>query len=395
MAVAVLEGIRVLDFSRILAGPYATRILADFGADVIKVQSKQTAGGTESNTGGYFCTWNRNKRSITLDMRHEEAVGLAKKLAAISDVVIENFSPRVMSNWGLNYKELKKVKPDLIMMSMSGMGQTGPWRNFVAFGSTVQSLGGLTYLTSYNKDSPVGPGYSHADTIAGLYAAFAVLASLDYREKTGKGQYIDLSEYEAVCTLIGPDLLNAAAGNPETLPSGNQSGYTLSVPHGCYKCRGGDRWCVIAVFNEREWQALSGVLGHPDWVGGPKFSTMSKRKENEKELNERLDRWTSKHSAEEIVKILQEAGVPAGIVQNAGDIANDPHLSERDCFVNLQHPILGQTIADRSPIRLGEGVTPVWKPAPLLGEDNRYVYMDVMGLTDQEFRSYVEKGIIA
>ncbi len=395
MAGAILEGIRVLDFSRVLAGPYATRILADFGADVIKVQSKQTANGTESNTGGYFCTWNRNKRSITLDMRHEEAAGLAKKLVAISDVVIENFSPRVMSNWGLNYKELKKVKPDLIMMSMSGMGQTGPWRNFVAFGSTVQALGGLTYLTSYNKDSPVGPGYSHADTIAGLYAAFAVLASLDYREKTGQGQYIDLSEYEAVCTLIGPDLLNAAAGNPETLPGGNQSGYALSAPHGCYKCRGADRWCVIAVFNEREWQALTGVLGHPDWVNGPKFSTMSKRRKNEKELNERLDRWTSKHSAEEIVKILQEAGVPAGIVQNAGDIANDPHLSERDCFVNLRHPILGQTIVERSPIRLGEGTTPVWKPAPLLGEDNRHVYMDVLGLTEQEFRSYVEKGIIA
>ena len=394
MEKAILEGIRVLDFTRVLAGPYATRILADFGADVIKVQSKHIANGTELNTGRYFSTWNRNKRSITLDMSHDEAAGFALKLVGISDIVIENFSPRVMSNWGLNYKELKKVKPDLIMISMSGMGQNGPWRNFVAFGSTVQALGGLTHLTAYDKDSPVGLGYSYADTISGLYAAVAVLAALNHREKTGNGQYIDLSEYEAVCTLIGPDLLNAATGNSEILPIGNHADYAFSAPHGCYKCLGQDRWCVIAVFNEHEWEALS-KMSHPSWVDEPKFSTMAKRKKNEKELDERLNGWTSQHTAEEVVEMLQEAGVPAGIVQNAGDIAVDPHLLERNFFVDLQHPTFGKTVTDRSPIRFGERSTPVSRPSPLLGEDNRHVYMDLLGLTDQEFRSYVEKGVIA
>ena len=385
----------MLDFSRVLAGPYATRILADFGADVIKVQTQQTANGTESNAGRYFSAWNRNKRSITLDMRHPEAVELAFKLVAISDIVVENFSPRVMSNWGLNYDALKKGRSDLIMVSMSGMGQTGPWRNFTAFGSTVQALGGLTSLTSYEKECPVGLGYSYADTISGLYAVFGVLAALDYRDKTGEGQYIDLSEYEAVCTLIGPDLLNAAAETPEPLPNGNRAEYALSAPHGCYKCLGQDRWCVIAVFNECEWKALVKALGSPGWASDPKFSTISRRIKNENELDEKLNGWTKTHSAEEVVEILQSAGIPAGIVQDAADIAKDAHLLERKCFLKMRHPTLGQIIADKSPIRFEKKSPAGWKPSPLLGEDNWHVYRNLLELTDREFRAYVKKGVIA
>ena len=157
----LLTGLRVLDFTRVLAGPYATRILADFGAEVIKIQSKKTASGAETNTSGYFNTWNRNKRSVTLDMSYPEAREIFLKLTTISDVVIENFSPRVMSNWGLDYENLKAVKPDLIMISMSGMGQTGPWRDYVAFGPTIQALSGLTYLSAFDENSPMGLGYAY------------------------------------------------------------------------------------------------------------------------------------------------------------------------------------------------------------------------------------------
>ena len=279
-----LHGIRVLDFTWMLAGPYATRIFADFGAEVIKLQSKKTSGGADSNLTGYFNTWNRNKRSITLDLSHPEAREMVLKLAAKSDVVIENFSPRVMPNWDLDYERLKEVRPDLIMLSMSAMGQGGPWKDYVAFAPTLHALSGLTHLTSFENDAPIGLGYAYADVVAGLYAALAVLAALEHRNRTGQGQYIDLSEYEAICTLMGPSLLDASANGKEIQPQGNCPDYIAAAPYGCYKCLGEDRWCVIAVSSEEEWQSLCQVLGHPGWMKEKKFSTEAKRKENKANL---------------------------------------------------------------------------------------------------------------
>jgi crotonobetainyl-CoA:carnitine CoA-transferase CaiB-like acyl-CoA transferase len=389
-----LRGLRVLDFTWMLAGPYATRIFADFGAEVIKVQSKMTARGAESNLTGYFNSWNRNKRSITLDMVYPEAREIILKLAGISDVVIENFSPRVMSNWGLNYEKLKEVRPGLIMLSMSAMGQTGPWKDYVAFGPTLHALSGLTYLTSFEEDSPIGLGYAYADIVSGLYAAFAVLAALEYREKTGQGQYIDLSEYEAICTLLGPSLLDASLHRKAILPQGNCPDSVGATPYGCYRCSGMDRWCVIAVFNEGEWQGLCHVLGHPEWTQEGRFATAAKRRENRKELDAYMTQWTMQHTPEEVVNLLQGAGVLSGVVQDAEDLSRDPQLRAREFFVPLQHPVLGKTISDRCPIRFKEDSGVVWKAAPLLGEDNRYVFQELLGLTESELSSYAEKGII-
>jgi len=391
---ATLNGLRVLDFTWMLAGPYATRILADCGAEIIKVQSGKTAGGAESNLRGYFNTWNRNKRGITLDMSHPEAKEIALRLTGISDVVIENFSPRVMSNWGLDYENLKEIKGDLIMVSMSAMGQTGPWRDFVAYGPTIQALSGLTYLTSFSQDAPMGLGYSYTDSIAGLYAALAVLAALEYRDRTGQGQYIDISEYEAACTLLGPTLLDVSVNHQEILPEGNRHDEMPAAPYGCYKCLGTDRWCVIAVFDEVEWQSLCHVMGHLPWTRDERFSTLSKRKEHAEELDELLAQWTVKHTTEELVQLLQKAGIPAGVVQNAEDIAKDPQLRARDYFMKLEHPVLGMTTSDASPIKFSDSVTGGWKAGPLLGEDNRYVYMELLGLTESELSLYIEKGVI-
>jgi crotonobetainyl-CoA:carnitine CoA-transferase CaiB-like acyl-CoA transferase len=390
----ILNGLRVLDFTWVLAGPYATRILADFGAEVIKIQSKKTARGAESNTTGYFNTWNRNKRSITLDMSFFEAKEIFLKLVAKSDILIENFSPRVMKNWGLNYSKLSAVNPHLIMVSMSAMGQTGPRKNLVAFGPTLQALSGHTYLTSFSEETPLGLGYAYADPVSGLYAAFAVLAALEYREKTGQGQYIDLSEYEAICTLMGPTLLDVLANHNEVKPKGNRSENVPAAPYGCYKCLGTDRWCVIAAFEEAQWQALRKVMGYPEWMKEERFATLLKRKEHTDDLDGLIGQWTSQHTSEEIVKLLQEAGVPAGVVQNAEDLSKDPQLIARDFFVHLAHPILGETISGASPIKFKERATIGWKAGPLLGEDNRYVYMDLLGFTENEFSSYIEKGII-
>jgi len=389
-----LSGLRVLDFTWMLAGPYATRIFADFGAEVIKVQSRKTARGAESNPTGYFNTWNRNKRSIALELSHAEAREIVLKLTAKSDVVIENFSPRVMPNWGLDYEKLKEVKPDLIMLGMSAMGQGGPWKDYVAFAPTLHALSGLTHLTSLEKRSPLGPGYAYADIVAGLYGAFAVLAALEYRDGTGQGQYIDLSEYEAICTLMGPSLLDASVNEKEIQPQGNCPDYITAAPYGCYKCSGKDRWCVIAVSGEEEWQSLSRVLGHPDWTKEKKFSTAAKRKESRKELDEILTKWTTQHTAEEVVHLLQEAGISAGVVQNAEDLSKDPQLMARNFFVELEHPVLGKTISDRSPIRFEEDLTVDWKAAPQLGEDNRYVFLELLGFTERELANYMERGII-
>ena len=390
----ILKGLRILDFTWVLAGPYATRILADFGAEVIKIQSNKTAGGAESNLTGYFSHWNRNKRSITLDMSYPEAKEIVLRLARISDVVIENFSTRVMSNWGLDYERLKEVRPDIIMVSMSGMGQTGPWKDFVAFGPALQALSGLTYLTSFAQESPLGLGYAYADPVAGLHAALAILAALEFRDRTGKGQTIDLSQYEAMCTLLGPALLNASANHKDISPQGNHSDNVPAAPYGCYQCSGADRWCVIGVFNESEWENLCNILGRPDWTGEERFSHLSRRKENKEDLDRFLEQWTLQHSPEEVVNLLQQGGVAAGVVQNAEDLANDPHLRARDFFIPLEHPVLGKTVADASPIKFKKNSRVEWKASPLLGEDNRYVYMELLGFTEGELSSYNEKVII-
>jgi crotonobetainyl-CoA:carnitine CoA-transferase CaiB-like acyl-CoA transferase len=277
---------------------------------------------------------------------------------------------------------------------MSAMGQGGPWKDYVAFAPTLHALSGLTHLTSFEKDAPIGLGYAYADIVAGLYAAFAVLAALEYRDRTGQGQYIDLSEYEAMCTLMGPALVNASVNDKEILPQGNFADYIEAAPYGCYPCSGMDRWCVIAVSNEEEWQSLCRVLGHPEWMGEDRFATVTKRKANRKELDELVTKWTTQHKAEEVVSLLQEAGIPSGVVQNAEDLSRDPQLVARKCFVQLEHPVLGKTVSDRSPIRFEEDHTAGWKAAPLLGEDNRYVFLELLGLTESELFSYAEKGII-
>lgn len=394
MEEAILRGLRVLDFTRMLAGPYATRILADFGAEVIKIQCQKTAKGAEENLTGFFNMWNRNKRSITLDLNYPEAREIVGKLTALSDVVVENFSPRVMTNWGLDYEHLRQAKPDIIMISMSSMGQTGPCKDMVAFGPTLQAISGLSYLTSFAEDHLLGLGYSLADTTSGLYGALATLAALEWRERTGQGQHVDISEYEVVFSIMGPSLLDAFANRREIRPHGNSPDYIPAAPLGCYPCAGRDRWCVIAVFNEAQWKALCRIMGGPPWTKEGRFATFLGRKQNGGILDEFLSRWTIQHPAERVEKLLQEARIPAGVVQNAEDLANDPHLLARNFYVHLNHPVLGQTITDGSPINFRENYKEKWRAAPSLGEDNHYVFKELLGLGQAEFSDYIRRGII-
>ncbi len=388
---SILHNIRILDFSWVLAGPFATRILADFGAEVIKVQPLMQQ--EEDRFGrGYYNTWNRSKLGITLNMNKPQGVALAKKLVGISDAVMENFAPRVMANWGLDYDNLKKIKPDIIMLSMSTMGNSGPWRNYVGFGPTVQAFSGITYLTSYPGKPPSGLGTSYADHVAGLMATLALLNALGCRQKTGEGQYIDISQVEAMASLLGDAILEYTVNGKLPEPAGNRS--SEAAPYGVYRCRGDDRWCAIGVFSDEEWTGFCRALGNPAWTVDGRFSTLFGRLKNADELDRLVEGWTREHTAEEVMALLQGQGVAAGVVQDASDLAGDPQLRVRDFFIELDHPELGKTIADATPIKLSETPARYSRAAPVLGQDNDYVYGNLLGMSEDELAELKKQGVI-
>ena len=391
----VLRGVRVLDFTRILAGPYATRILADCGAEVIKVQSEKTAKGAELNTSGYFNTWNRNKCSVMLDVSHPEARDIILRLTALSDVVVENFSPHVMSNWGLSYEQLKKANPKIIVAGISAMGQTGPWRDYVGYGPTFHALSGLTYMTSLGQGSPVGLGHAYADTIIGLYATLGILVALQYRERTGEGQYIDISGYEALCTLLGPTLLDSGINEKINPTKYHYDDPIPGAPYGCYRCTGDDTWCVIAIFDDNDWHTFCRIADRHEWIADDALSSPAKRKEHRALLDKLVGEWTSQYTPEALVDLLQGAGIAAGVVQNAEGIAGDPNLAARNFFIELEHPILGNTVSERSALMFTKERRIAWKAAPLLGADNQYVFVDLLGFSESDISLYKEKGVIA
>lgn len=390
-----LSDLRVLDFTTVLAGPFATRILADHGAEVIKVQSEVTVKGAEHNVSGYFLTWNRNKLGIALNLSKAEGVELAKRLVQISDVLVENFSPRVMKNWGLSYSVLKEIRPDLIMLSMSGMGQTGPWQDYVCFGATIQALSGMTYLTGLPGRAPLGLGYAYADHIAGLMGVLAIMAAVEHRQRTGEGQYIDLSETETMSTLLGTGILDYVCNNEDVLPMANSSVHRLGAPHGVYRCKGEDRWCAIAVFNDEEWSAFCRVLGCPSWTEEGDFVSQLQRWRNSARLDAAVEEWTKQHAAEEVMCLLQSAGIAAGVVQNAADLAGDPQLRSRGFFVQLDHTTMGRTVADASPIRLSDTPAVYERAAPVLGQDNNYVYQTLLGISKGELERLAAEGVVS
>jgi len=382
----ILKGIRVLDLTRVLSGPYCTRILADSGAEVLKIQSGKTASGAERNETAYFRTWNRNKRSVCLDLSTPEARACLLKLAAIADIVVENYSPRVMKNWDLSYERLQKVNPSIIMLSLSAMGQTGPWRDRVGFGATFHALSGLMSASSLSL-YPVNIGHAYGDIVAGLYGALAILAALDCRERTGRGRYIDLSGYEAMCTIMGPAAADTAPGIPP------EAEHNIPVIDGCFRCKGTDRWCAITVEGEDQWEKLCGIMKEPA-LQSDKLLRNGESRGNTVEKNERIGRWTSGMSAESVERILQMSGIAAHAVQNAEDISKDPHLAARKFFKVLKHPTQGVTTSDRSAAWPWDSEPENWRPAPDLGEANRDIFVNLLGMPEQTFRDFVQRGII-
>tara|TARA_B100001245_G_scaffold92801_1_gene67293 strand:+ start:1652 stop:2899 length:1248 start_codon:yes stop_codon:yes gene_type:complete len=400
-----LEGVRVIDFSWIVAGPQCTRILADFGADVIKIENYsnmdyiRASGGADSpNRSPLFNTLNRNKRSLTLNVMHPRGMELLKTLIKKSDVIVENFSSRVLEKWGLGYEEQKKLNPGIIYCSMSGFGHSGRDRDFVTWGPTAQALSGLTYMSGLPGEESAGWGFSYMDHTGGFYGTIAIMMALLHRNKTGEGQHLDLSQVEAGIGLTGTSVLDYTVNNRpfrrDGMPPGNRAPEREIAPHNSYPCRGEDRWCVIAVTNDAEWDSLVNILGNPAWANDERFATMESRFANQNDLDEFISQWTINLTPLEVFDVLQNAGVPAGAVQTPMERAEiDLQLKHRGFIAEVEHAELGNTKVESIPMKMSETPWKLNKASPLLGEHSAEIYMDLLGVSAEELGTLFEEGI--
>ena len=396
---------RVIDFSWIVAGPQCTRILADFGADVIKIENYsnmdyiRASGGADSpNRSPLFNTLNRNKRSLTLNVMHPRGMELLKTLIKKSDVIVENFSSRVLEKWGLGYEEQKKLNPGIIYCSMSGFGHSGRDRDFVTWGPTAQALSGLTYMSGLPGEESAGWGFSYMDHTGGFYGTIAIMMALLHRNKTGEGQHLDLSQVEAGIGLTGTSVLDYTVNNRpfrrDGMPPGNRAPEREIAPHNSYPCRGEDRWCVIAVTNDAEWDSLVNILGNPAWANDERFATMASRFANQNDLDEFISQWTINLTPLEVFDVLQNAGVPAGAVQTPMERAEiDLQLKHRGFIAEVEHAELGNTKVESIPMKMSETPWKLNKASPLLGEHSAEIYMDLLGVSAEELGTLFEEGI--
>jgi crotonobetainyl-CoA:carnitine CoA-transferase CaiB-like acyl-CoA transferase len=406
MAQLPLDGVRVLDLSQVFAGPTCTRILAELGADVIKVEARQRLdvprnlimtdndiGDQPWNRACYFAVHNAGKRGITLDLTVEQGRDLFSRLIPQSDVLVESFTPRVMAAFGLDYEAVCKLRPDIIMLSMSGYGQTGPYRDWSAYGMGLEPASGISAATGYRDGPPIRSGFAFTDPLTGVLAAGAVLAALHYRQRTGRGQYIDLSQHEGAIALVGAALMDYQMNGRLAERMGNRSSW--AAPQGCYRCRGDDDWLAISIENDEEWAAFCHATGHPEWAGDERFADVLARHENHDALDALIEGWTREQDHYEAFHLLQRAGVKAGPVLNGKELLLDPHFRERHHFDLVDHPVLGRRPVPRHLAARFDRFKPrVDSAAPLLGQHNREVLQGILGLSDEELTSLEAEGVI-
>ena len=387
-----LQGIRVLDFTWIHAGPSATRILSDQGAEVIKVESNNAlsvVGGPASATArglGQRHNWNAGKLSISLNMKTTQGIDIAKRLVAVSDVVAENFSGRVMPSWGLDYDSIRAINPGIIMLSMSGLGRTGPWKDRVSYGQTLQAWSGFTELTGFPDTDPSGPASAYSDAVGGMAGAQAVLLALLHRSQTGRGQWLDVSQFESLTSLLDTLTLDMSVNGSAAVSTrtGNRPAYGGGAPHGAYRCRGEDRWVAITIFSDEEWRAFVKALGDPQWAADPRFDSGDARERNVDALDVLVNSWTAQHTAEEVMALLQSAGVAAGVVQAGEDLSRDTQLKERGFFRRVpDHQGELRTI-ESAPYKMSRTPGSVTRGAPAFAADMTYVLRELLGMSDDE-----------
>ncbi len=400
----VFADLKIVAFSWAMVGPLTIKFFADYGATVVRVETSKRPCVTRTsapfkdrkpglNRSGYFNHFGSNMMSLSLNMNHPKGLGIAKELIAQADVVMDNFTPGVMDRWGLGYEELKKIKPDIIMVRQNGFGAEGQYKNLAAFGMTLAAIAGIPNFIGWPDRGPLPVGVgAYTDCISPRFASAALIAALDYREKTGKGQLIDLAQFETAIYFVLPGVLDYAVNKREPQRTANAVAY--AAPHNVYPCKGEERWCTVAVFDDQQWAQLCKVMGKAEYSADPRFDTMQHRKENEAEVDALVKAWTVNHTAEEAMSLLQDAGVPAGIVSNAKDVYSDPQLRHRGLFWPLEHSEMGTFTQLGASFTMSKTPAKAYMPSPCLGEHNEYVMTKLLGKTDEEFVELLVDGVL-
>ncbi|MDO8490759.1 MAG: CoA transferase [Dehalococcoidia bacterium] len=397
-----LEGIKIANFSWVGVGPLTIRYLAASGATVVRVEShtrpdvlrlmmpyKDKQPGVDR--GPWFAEVNNSVRSVSIDLGKPTGRAIAWKLIMWADVMAESFVPGTMKKWGLDYDNVRQKKPDIIYLSTCQMGQSGPYANFSGFGYQAAAIGGFTYVSGWPDRTPAPTQGAYTDFIAPRFGATAIMAALDYRRRTGKGQYLDQSQFETSAHFLAAPIMDYEVNNRVLERSGNHVDY--AAPHAAYPCKGDDRWVAISIFTDAEWQDFCLTLDKPEWLDDPRFATLLARKENEDELDRQIAGWTVDRTAEEVEVMMQDAGIAASVVNSVKDIIEDPHLKSQNFLRTYNHSVVGPHLYRALCHRLSK--TPdTMGPGPALGEHNEYVFKELLHLTDDEVADgLVEGGI--
>ena len=408
-----LKNYRVLDLSRIWAGPYCTKLLADMGAEIIKMESLSVydshrgpvnpakgiaaypdgePGDEPWNRNGWFNCLHMSKYGVTLELTKDEGRRVFELLVSISDVVIENFRQGSLERLGYTYEELRKHRPDLIYVSMPAFGNTGPWKGYLGYGIGQEQLSGMAHMTGYRGEGPMKSGINHGDPITGSHAAGVLMAALRHRRRTGKGMYIDVSQQESSVALMGPEVLAYQMTGQEPERRGNRSGWY--APANSYRCAGEDRWVTITATNQDQWRSLAQAMDADGLADDPRYATKEARRENHDELDRIISEWTIGLEAYDLTRKLQRLGVPAGPVLRGPDLLQDAHYKDRGTFVTVDHPQVGPKQYPGIPWKMSATPGVVRWPSPTLGQHNGEVYGELLGLNGLEIDQLDQTGVI-
>jgi len=404
MAPKPLDGIRVIDLTRIYAGPYCSMLLADMGAEVIKIEPpegelirdnppmvEQGKGGPhERSRSGYFLTLNRNKYGITLNLKHPRALKIFKGLVGIGDIVLENYAPGVMKRLGIDYPVLKEVNPRIIMCSISGFGQTGRYSERLAFDVVSQAMSGLMSITGYPNSPPTRVGTSLGDVNASVHAAFAIMTALYHREKTGVGQYIDVSMLECMVSILEGAVVRWTIGRELFPPLGSHNPH--DAPMGAYKCK--DGYIIIATVGDEHWHRLCKAIGKPEWIEDPQYRTKRQRWEKKYVLAEEIEKVTAQYTVKEVGEMMDRERVANSPIQNVAQVVEDPHLRDRGYFVEVEHPVIGKAKLPGIPFKMSQTPGGVERPSPLVGEHNEFILGKYLNISKEELKKLKEEGAV-
>jgi len=404
MTKKVFEGLKVLDFTSSGAGPMVLQYLARFGATVIHVETSHRLDTTRTNRpykddlshpdySAWIELYNAGKLAITLNLKKPKAMEIAWKLVNWCDVMGESFTPGVMAKWGLDYESVRKVKQDIVYLSINAQGQQGPHADWRGWGTIISGLTGHYHLTGWPDREPAGIWGAYNDFIAPRFGALALMGALVHKRKTGKGQYIDASQFEAGAMFLSPPIMDYCANGRVQMRNGNRD--PRAAPHGVYRCEGSERWIAIAVAGDEKWESFKSVLNEPEWSTDIKFSTLEARKENEDELDRLINEWTADKVAEDVMEKMQQAGIPAGVVWTPMDLLSEPQLKHRGHYVKVEgHPTVGPLTHDAPQIHLSKTPPEIGRFYGPLGHDNEYVYKEVLGLSLEEISDLMAEGVL-